>query len=451
MLVVVLVLVGAVGPALAMDVGFVAGDDIGRMTVADDDSDDDDSDGDGSNTATATPDGSTTTDDSDDSDDSEDSAEEMNEREKTANKSDEGDGDDGNEGDNDTNGKSGAKRSRGDDGNEDDDEDVADRGNENDDNWLDDEDGEEVPSRADFSVTDARAGEPVSLDVAAVARANRSDRANGNGGSDENSEDTGDVDTDALELTVDRNETFTVNVSTSENPAADAPRFDRIESVGVGFIRVNHSVSDEHIDGANFTFRVSRARLDAAETAPQHVVLYRYHDGEWNELPTEVVDRTETHYVFEARSPGLSDFAIGAKRPRFQVAYAAATPTAVAVDEEVNVRVRVHNDGGIDGTYAARLFVDGEEVAERQVTVAANGTRQVTFARSFGAAGNYSVVVSGVEVGDVAVRAASGTDASTTATDGRTTTESTAEAPGLGPVAGVVALTAAALGLRRRR
>ncbi len=64
------------------------------------------------------------------------------------------------------------------------------------------------------------------------------------------------------------------------------------------------------IGEANFTFDVPTAWLTAQGLTPEDVVLWRYHDGVWVPLPTEVVGEEGDNIVFCAVSPGFSYFAI---------------------------------------------------------------------------------------------------------------------------------------------
>ena len=70
----------------------------------------------------------------------------------------------------------------------------------------------------------------------------------------------------------------------------------------------------------------------------------------------------------------------------------------------MRISARVTNDGRATGVYRARLLVDGEVVAVRHVTVAAGGTRQVNFHRSFDRPGTYRVAVGDATAGAVVVR-----------------------------------------------
>ncbi|MDD4254846.1 MAG: PGF-pre-PGF domain-containing protein [Methanofollis sp.] len=72
-----------------------------------------------------------------------------------------------------------------------------------------------------------------------------------------------------------------------------------------------YHTTDDAIEGALILFSIPKAWLAESGLDPADVVLYRYHDGAWQALPTEVVDEDATSWHFSARSPGFSLFAIG--------------------------------------------------------------------------------------------------------------------------------------------
>jgi len=62
---------------------------------------------------------------------------------------------------------------------------------------------------------------------------------------------------------------------------------------------------------ADFTFTVPKAWLTAQGLTPADVVLWRFHDGVWVPLPTEIVGEEGDPIVYRAVSPGFSYFAVG--------------------------------------------------------------------------------------------------------------------------------------------
>lgn len=131
-----------------------------------------------------------------------------------------------------------------------------------------------------------------------------------------------------------------VTITTAENidlvtlriaPASDGP--DGLNGPVYQYLEADliHATDDE-IAGADFTFSVPTAWLTAQGLTPADVVLWRFHDGVWVPLPTEVAGEEGDHVVFRAVSPGFSYFAIGegeaaAEQP-------AETAPSVGTDED---------------------------------------------------------------------------------------------------------------------
>ncbi|MBP2146232.1 PGF-pre-PGF domain-containing protein [Methanofollis sp. W23] len=72
-----------------------------------------------------------------------------------------------------------------------------------------------------------------------------------------------------------------------------------------------YHTTEDAIEGALLLFKVPKTWLEEHGLTPADVVLYRYHDDEWQALPNEVVREDETFWHFSAKSAGFSLFAIG--------------------------------------------------------------------------------------------------------------------------------------------
>jgi len=273
-----------------------------------------------------------------------------------------------------------------------------------------------------------------------------------------------EVGVDSLALSVEEGGDFALNVTESNSSAVTEANFSVTDGTrGLGYLRVDHTIPDSAIGGVNFTFRVSKDRLAASDTDPGDVVLHRFANGTWTELPTTIVAETPTHWILRGDSPGLSDFVVGGEQAKFELLRALVSVSRVELGDAVAVRVRISNVGGADGTFTAELLLNGQVVEDRDVTVAAEGTRQATFEREFGDPGNYSVRVNDERAGNVTVvvpESANGTATAVVATGtvppdgttapGGTATTVVAEPGALGvgvpTLGGVVALIVALLG-----
>jgi PGF-pre-PGF domain-containing protein len=229
------------------------------------------------------------------------------------------------------------------------------------------------------------------------------------------------VDVTAIGFMPATSEQVSLRVTTGEN-LDGSPGFERDDNTAlVSNVRVDHSIDNVDVDDVTLGFRVSNARLAEMDVPAEDIALYRHQDGEWTELPTQIVSEGDTAVSFRAASPGLSEFAVGAKQPKFELQTVRVEVDEIRVGDSLRVFVRITNDGGADGSFAANLLVDGNVVDSRELTIAAGGRRQVRFERPLDEAGTYTVQVNDALAGDVIVMEASdpgaGTAATTTATE----------------------------------
>lgn len=265
---------------------------------------------------------------------------------------------------------------------------------------------------------------------ATVENATANEPASVNVSTPENRDDS--VSFSSVNVTPTRNESFTLNVTTNEDPISKkTPSVDLSNGTEpMAYMSVDHSIDDRNISNVTFTFRVRQDRVNASER--ENVALYRFKNGTWNDLPTELVRTTENHYVYRVRSPGLSEFAAGKQQPQFDITNASVAVTTMSAGDAMEVRVRIENEGEADGTFTAELLLDGESVADRQLTIASGGMRQTTFVRRVAEPGRYDVFVNDYRIDEVSVNGTARTDeesSNRTSASGRTDRESTDRDP----------------------
>lgn len=245
---------------------------------------------------------------------------------------------------------------------------------------------------------------------------------------------------ESLALSTTENTSATLDVQATEELSTDADAPARDDAVG--YLVIDHDVSDDAIGEVTFDFTASAATLSEQGLAPDDVTLYRYHDGEWRPLRTTVVEQDGDRFRFSAVSPGLSVFAIGgpAGEASFSVQSAELDATEAEVGDAVTVSATIANDGTADGNYTASLLADGEQVDETTVAVPAGESRTVSFDVSFDEAGSYDIRVENETAGSLAVSAA------TTEGDGPAENQGTDEAtPTVQEPAGFSLLTVGAV------
>ncbi|WP_192918542.1 PKD domain-containing protein [Salinigranum salinum] len=262
-----------------------------------------------------------------------------------------------------------------------------------------------------------------------------------------------DVGVTEIGFTPSVSERVTLRVTTGRD-LDGSPAFDREDNTAkLSHVRVDHSIDDADVTDVSVGFSVSKARLADLGVPAEDVALYRYEDGTWTELPTAVVGERDDGYAFSASSPGLSEFAVGAKQPKFALQTVRVDVNEIRVGDDLRVFVRITNDGGADGSFVANLLIDDAVVERRELTIAAGGRRQVRFERPIEAVGSYTVRVNDAVAGEVIVTKAGDTDTTTT-TDATTDTAATVGTDDVAPVGavllGVLALTGTLVGYYRR-
>ena len=217
-----------------------------------------------------------------------------------------------------------------------------------------------------------------------------------------------------IRLNASRGGDFTLAVTTRDTGAPSSSLLDDFSTdhrdfalatgaTPLGSVTVEHSIVDEDIDDVVFTFRIRKAYLDATAMNPDSVALYREEPTRQNRLSTELVGETDTAYVFEARSPGLSTFTVGSTEPLFEVTDARTSQRSLDTGDPVDVTVTVANHGGASGTFRAELLANDTVATTTAVEVPAGSERQVTVTHSFASAGTYALAVGAESAGEVSV------------------------------------------------
>ncbi len=121
------------------------------------------------------------------------------------------------------------------------------------------------------------------------------------------------------------------------------------------------NLEDENVDTVEIEFRVEKSWLTQNNVQENNIVLMRYNNNKWNELPTHKKSSDTKYIYYTASSPGLSYFAIaekGASLPEVTTGEAEAEAEAEAEGEAVVV------------TGEAEAETEGETEAEATSTKA---------------------------------------------------------------------------------
>jgi PGF-pre-PGF domain-containing protein len=93
------------------------------------------------------------------------------------------------------------------------------------------------------------------------------------------------------------------------------------------YFSVNSTISDSRINSVNYTFNVTQAWLSESRINPLSLSLYRLNatTNTWTRLHTVLVAANATAYVYSARSPGMSFYAISSSPFNITTANSAIT------------------------------------------------------------------------------------------------------------------------------
>lgn len=115
-----------------------------------------------------------------------------------------------------------------------------------------------------------------------------------------------------LESLIVRFESPTQQVTLVVDDNASAPNVavtEAVESTVYSYVNVSFTRNEQDAIGGWFRFAVNRSWVDAHE-GPSTVFLYRFHEGAWQRLATNMTGSDALDYRFEAYTPGFSTFAI---------------------------------------------------------------------------------------------------------------------------------------------
>lgn len=248
-----------------------------------------------------------------------------------------------------------------------------------------------------------------------------------------------------LDLTVDATESAPDGV---EGPAVDDQHVQPL-----GYLDVKGTDDLTSVERSTFTFTVERSALADLDTSPRNLNVYRWTDGSWSAVDTEVVEETDETVTFSATGSGLSTFVIGVDRPSVTLADLSVSDEAISPGQSVEITARLANEGRANEVFTVQFGLDGETITSRELTVAAGRDRSITFTRAFDEPGSHTLSVNGekVEVMVQSEETTVGSETTEPSAQSTETTSSTTGQPGFGVGIALVALLGAALLATRRR
>ena len=122
--------------------------------------------------------------------------------------------------------------------------------------------------------------------------------------------------------------------SHTEKPSYVATGYEGIVYRYVTLSRSN--IEDSLISMVTIGFSVNRTFISENNASPEDIVMFRYSDGQWNELETRSTGSDAENYYYEATSPGLSSFVISLiETPEDEIIEQPVDPVEEPVEEPV--------------------------------------------------------------------------------------------------------------------
>lgn len=257
----------------------------------------------------------------------------------------------------------------------------------------------------------------------------------------------GNASLETVNITFDTDETG-VSVEAGTNGSAVETTGEPEQGETIDYLEIETSAGDESIGSAQFDVRVPDSERERLGVGPENVVVYRYHDGEWNALETTHAGGDQ----YQVTTPGFSVFAIGT-----DVRYDDALLRTTTVDpgETVTGAVDVTNTGATEATADLTLRSTAGTISTTTVEVPANTTTSASISGTVSEPGTYQLSINGEDAGTLQVSGTETTQQSG-ATESQATDQGTDEStggsgPGFTSTAAVLAVLSLALVLRRRR
>jgi len=161
---------------------------------------------------------------------------------------------------------------------------------------------------------------------------------------------------------------------------------------------ISTNIPEEAIENAGINFWVLKEWLETYGTDREDILLLRYHRGQWENLPTTLIDENATHFKYSAKTPGYSTFVITAKKAkagvaRFSLKNLSIGKKTLKPGESTTVSVDVKNTGEAKGSKTVKLKIEGEVADKETVTLSSGESKTVEFPISKEKEGTYEVTV----------------------------------------------------------
>ena len=80
------------------------------------------------------------------------------------------------------------------------------------------------------------------------------------------------------------------------------------------YLNIETNVDEKDLESFKITFKVTYEWLEENNVDKESVILMRYHNGNWHELKTTILNEDAVYVYYEAETPGTSTFAIAGEQ-----------------------------------------------------------------------------------------------------------------------------------------
>ena len=101
-----------------------------------------------------------------------------------------------------------------------------------------------------------------------------------------------------------------------EFKAAEKPEDLEEKSNSYKYVEIKTSgIENENIEKVEIQFKVNKTWVSENNYSPENIYLFKYENGVWRKLKTEMVETTDKEYVYKSELSGFSVFAIAYEKP----------------------------------------------------------------------------------------------------------------------------------------
>ena len=135
---------------------------------------------------------------------------------------------------------------------------------------------------------------------------------------------------------------------------------------------IKYLLPDKNLKQAKIRFKVSKKWMSDNSATRDDIVLFRYHNNQWNKLNTVYVNDDANYYYFEATTPGFSYFAIGVDK---ETTSTSSTTTTITT----STTLKQNNNSGNSNNNASGSTQETSTTTTTTIKVSNSSSSKVVF------------------------------------------------------------------------